>query len=79
VAAAVRSTTAEQAYGDPAARERLRRAAERLGRPCTYTVIATDGGPDGRGDAFTIDVSGFGPDGGPVRPGRGDVLVRAGA
>jgi hypothetical protein len=51
----------------------LRQAIEQAGAPCTFTLHATDGGPNGRGDAVTLHLSGFGTDGGPVR--NGDVRV----
>jgi hypothetical protein len=51
----------------------LRQEVDRKGQPCTYTVRATDGGAAGQGDAVTVDISGFEPDGGPVR--RGEVRL----
>jgi hypothetical protein len=40
---------------------------------CTFTATATDGGPNGSGDAITITIPGVGQDGGPVV--QGDIRI----
>jgi hypothetical protein len=40
---------------------------------CTFTATATDGGPNGSGDAFTVTIPGVGQDGGPVI--QGDIRI----
>jgi hypothetical protein len=64
----------EEALQD-AGQQAIRQEVDRLGQACAFSARATDGGPNGQGDAFTIEIGGGAAQGGAVR--RGEVRVES--